>query len=102
MDLDEGIYRVNSVNREILYIIRWGKSWTQVGQRIFPPPVSPNGFFRYDIQYLGVNPGTEVDVVFRLTGNAIDAPSPRRQETGSYINIHNYTDYGRPVDILLE
>ena len=79
-----------------------GKSWTQVGQRIFPPPVSPNGFFRYDIQYLGVNPGTEVDVVFRLTGNAIDAPSPRRQETGAYINIHNYTDYGRPVDILLE
>ncbi len=79
-----------------------GKSWTQVGQRIFPPPVSPNGFFRYDIQYLGVNPGMEVDVVFRLTGNAIDAPSPRRLENETSFNPNFYRDYGRPVDILLE
>jgi len=63
-----------------------GKSWTQVGERIFEPPVPTQGVFRYDIRNL-VPPGTTAVVDFRLSGRAIDAPSPRRIQGQSEFNL---------------
>lgn len=63
-----------------------GKSWTQVGERIFEPPVPTQGVFRYDIRNL-VPPGTQAIVDFRLSGRAIDAPSPRRVQGQSEFNL---------------
>ena len=63
-----------------------GKSWTQVGERIFEPPVPTQGVFRYDIREL-VPPGTQAVVEFRLSGRAIDAPSPRRVQGQSEFDL---------------
>jgi hypothetical protein len=63
-----------------------GKSWTQVGERIVEPPVPTQGVFRYDIRNL-VPPGTQAIVDFRLSGRAIDAPSPRRVQGNSTFNL---------------
>lgn len=64
-----------------------GKSWTQVGERMFyPPDIPTEGKFRYDIRNL-VPPGTQAVVDFRLSGRAIDAPSPRRVQGQSQFNL---------------
>jgi len=64
-----------------------GKSWTQVGERMFyPPDIPTEGKFRYDIRNL-VPPGTQAVVDFRLSGRAIDAPSPRRVQGNSTFNL---------------
>ena len=57
-----------------------GHTWTQVGERILEPEEAQNentGRFRYDIRDL-VTPGVPAIVDFRLTGRAIDAPSPMK------------------------
>ncbi len=89
------VYTGNLPLKEQYFVsVDGGKSWTQVGERILTPEeatTETTGRFRYDIRNL-VPPGMTAIVDFRLTGRAIDAPSPRKiqevatfDQTGIYI-----------------
>jgi len=66
-----------------------GKSWTQVGERILEAEeakTEKRGYFRYDVRNMIPPGGGPVKVDFRLTGRAIDAPSPRRVQNQTVFN----------------
>ncbi len=70
-----------------------GMSWTQVGQRILSPEeaqMETTGFFRYDIRDMIPAGGGTYTVDFRLTGRAIDAPSPRRVQSQAAFNMSGF------------
>lgn len=70
-----------------------GMSWTQVGQRILSPEeaqTETTGFFRYDIRDMIPAGGGTYTVDFRLTGRAIDAPSPRRVQSQAAFNMSGF------------
>lgn len=65
-----------------------GKSWVQVHEKTLTAEKARNekiGKFRYDIRNL-ISPGQAVIVDFRVTGRAIDAPSPRKIGTSATLN----------------
>lgn len=62
--------------------VNGGQEWTQVGRRTIEPPIPVEGRFRFDIRDMIPSGGGPLDVVFKLTGRAIDAPSPRRVNEG--------------------
>lgn len=67
-----------------------GKSWTQVGQRILEAEEARTekvGYFKYDVRNMIPPGGGPVTVDFRLTGRAIDAPSPRRVQSQMDFNL---------------
>ena len=73
-----------------------GQEWTQVGRRTIQPPIPVEGRFRFDIRDLIPSGGGTLDVRFKLSGRAIDAPSPRRvQDDWSGMNLSD-------IRILLE
>lgn len=66
-----------------------GKSWTQVGERILEAEEARTekvGYFKYDVRNMIPPGGGPVTVDFRLTGRAIDAPSPRRVQNQTVFN----------------
>jgi len=70
-----------------------GQAWTQVGQRILTPEEAQAeniGFFRYDIRDMIPPGGGPVTVDFRLTGRAIDAPSPRRVQSQTQFDMSGF------------
>lgn len=83
-------YTGDKTIREQYFIsINGGKTWIQVGQRDLSPEqakTEKTGYFKFDVKNL-LPPGTQQYTVdFRLTGRAIDAPSPRRVGGGASVN----------------